>query len=770
MVGTAQQRHAQDDDRLVALEAAERSIHDVVHRQVAPLEELAHGALAPGRPAGRGNRAGADGHDPHAGAPLLGPQRFAESEQKRLRRGVDREVRLWLEGGRGGDVDDGAAVARRHRVDEEPGKPDGRLDVEVQHAQLLLERRQDERPGHAGPGVVDQEVRRQAAPLRRRMELAGPGGEPEVNGHGVAADRVQLRELAGEALKRLGVLRSSRDHEIDAALRKPAGEGLADARRRARHEGGLPGCDWWSAAGRHGRKLPARVALFARVLCVGAALLGVAAPAASGDGLPAPAAIAQDGFADAQNSYAWSMAWFKGALYVGTARSAMCVEDATIDYYLPGADYYRPEPVPGVSCPPTIHEADLRAEIWRYTPRTGRWDRVYRSPRVPNPRAPGRLVARDIGYRGMLVHTERGGRKALYVTALSPDEFIPELRRPQPPRILRTTDGRRFRALRAQPPVIHTYLGPYRPVGFRALASVGRSLYVTASAGLLGDGVVLRVRRPGGRSPSFEQVSPSRLAVFELAAFGGQLYAGTGDAESGYGVWLADPARPHRWRPVVVGGAGRGSVITSVVSMAPYRGWLYIGANGWLNSSFPRSELIRVARDGRWEVVVGDPRRGADGVLRSPLSGLPDGFGNLFNQHFWRMQTFRGALMLGTNDWSWSLWAVPGLPDELRQEFGFDLYGTCDGSRWWVATRDGFGRDDDFGVRTMAASRAGLFIGTTNNIRGTSIYRSPARPCAGATTRPASAARPAYVLPPRVKEEVRRERARRALLATPHRR
>jgi hypothetical protein len=586
----------------------------------------------------------------------------------------------------------------------------------------------------------------------------------------MAADRVPVRELAGEALERLGVLRTSRDHEIGAALRKPAGEGRADPRRRARHERGLSRCDWRSAAGRHGRKVPARVAWFARALCIGAALLGAAPPAASGDGLPPPAAIAQDGFGDARNSYAWSMAWFKGALYVGTARSAMCVENATIDSYLPGAGFYKPEPVPGVSCPPTIHEADLRAEIWRYSPPTGRWERVYRSPRVLNPRAPGRLVARDIGYRGMLVHSERGGRKALYVTALSPDEFIPELRRPQPPRILRTTDGRRFRALRARPPVIRTYLGPYRPVGFRALASVGRSLYVTASAGLLGDGVVLRVRHPGGSSPSFEQVSPSRLAVFELAAFGGQLYAGTGDAESGYGVWRADPARPRRWRPVVVGGAGRGSVITSVVSMAPYRGWLYIGANGWLNSPFPRSELIRVARDGRWEVVVGDPRRGADGVLRSPLSGLPDGFGNPFNQHFWRMQTFRGALMLGTNDWSWSLWAVPGLPDEVRREFGFDLYGTCDGSRWWVATRDGFGRDDDFGVRTMAESRAGLFVGTTNHVRGTSIYRSRARPCAGAATRALSGARPAYALPPRARRALRRERERLELLSAPYRR
>jgi hypothetical protein len=496
------------------------------------------------------------------------------------------------------------------------------------------------------------------------------------------------------------------------------------------------------------------------MLCVVAAFLCALASPARGDSLPPPVAIAHDGFGDARNSYAWSMAWFKGALYVGTARSAMCVENATIDYYLPAAGFYRQEPSPGVFCPPGIHQADLRAEIWRYEPDTSRWTRVYRSPRIPNPRAPGQLVARDIGYRGMLVRTERGGREALYVAALSPDEFIPELRRPRPPRILRTTDGKRFRALPARPPVIHTYLGPYRPAGFRALATVRGSLYVTASAGLTGDGVVLRVRRPAGRSPSFEQVSPPKLAVFELAGFGGRLYAGTGDRESGYGVWRADPDRPRRWEPVVGGGAGRGATITSVVSMAPYRGHLYVGASGWLNSVFPASELIRVARDGRWEVVVGNSRPDAAGVLLSPLSGLSDGFGNVFNHHFWRMQAFRGALLLGTNDWSGSLAGVPGVSDQLRSEFGFDLYGTCDGSHWWAATRDGFGRDDDFGVRTMSASRAGLFIGTTNHVRGTSVYRSPARPCAGVATRSLPAARPAYALPPPVRRALERGRLR----------
>lgn len=41
------------------------------------------------------------------------------------------------------------------------------------------------------------------------------------------------------------------------------------------------------------------------------------------------------------------MAWFKGRLYVGTGRSQVCVEKATLDFYYPGRGYYQPEPVRG---------------------------------------------------------------------------------------------------------------------------------------------------------------------------------------------------------------------------------------------------------------------------------------------------------------------------------------------------------------------------------------------------------------------------------------
>lgn len=472
----------------------------------------------------------------------------------------------------------------------------------------------------------------------------------------------------------------------------------------------------------------AHLIVFAAVLAVG---VTASTATARGD-LSRMPAVAQHGFGDKQNSYAWSMAWFKGALYVGTARSALCVERATIEYYLPEGPYYTTHPAAGVSCPPTISQADLRAEIWRYGPRTRRWALVYRSPTIPNPAAPGRRIARDIGYRGMVVVPLSRGRSALAVAGVTADEFIPKLARRYPPRILMTTDGSHFRAIRGGPGVIRTTLGPQRPIGFRAMQVLGRTLYVTASAGLTGDGVVLRVTHLTGASPRFRQVSPARLAVFELKTFNGRLYAGTGDSTTGYGVWQAGGGRSLRWTPVVTGGAGRGSVVTSVVSMQTYRGRLYVGASGWATSVFPVSELIRIARDGRWDVVVG-AARAVNGTVKAPVSHLGDGFGNPFNAHFWRMAVYRGALLLGTNDWSSSLSGLPIVTAQVRSEFGFDLYGTCNGSDWWRATRNGFGRPHDYGLRVMVASPRGLFLGTANLVQGTTIRQSQAKPCTAAS-------------------------------------
>jgi hypothetical protein len=298
-----------------------------------------------------------------------------------------------------------------------------------------------------------------------------------------------------------------------------------------------------------------------------ALLMLVLLTARPGFGWQAPAPLSftrinQPGFGDPQNSYSWSMAWFQGNLYVGTNRDFLCVERATQAFY--GVGLYEPHPLSCVTCPPSPYDMDLRAEIWRYSPASGQWALVYQSPAdLPNPKAPGKFVARDIGYRDMVVFTEADGTQALYILGATAREYIPGL---PPPRILRTTDGVNFAPI---PQDAGTTLGDLNAVTFRASAVYNGRLYVTASPSMVGDGYVLEATTPALGNDAFRQVTNSGLLVYELNVFNGFLYIGAGDQNKGYSVLKtnATGSPPYTLTPVVTGGAGRGSTMASVVSM-----------------------------------------------------------------------------------------------------------------------------------------------------------------------------------------------------------
>jgi hypothetical protein len=508
-----------------------------------------------------------------------------------------------------------------------------------------------------------------------------------------------------------------------------------------------------------------RLAGFLSGVVVLAAAAAALPPAASADGTVAqlpPAAletappevrlIARNGFGDPRNVYAWSMARFRGRIYVGTARQVACVENMVVDFYLRVSERYVTNPFPGVTCPPDPYDMDLRAEIWEYTLRTGRWRRVYRSPAdVPNPRAPGKFVARDIAFRGMTVFRDARGRKRLYAGGVTANEYLPELKRKHPPRILSTRDGRHWRATPARDVVVRMPYGVFRPIGFRSLRVWRDRMYITVTPGLTGDGAIFEVERPWSpRRARFRQITPRTLAVFEFDEFNGALYAGTGDREDGYGVYrITRKNSQYRVEPIVTDGAGRGQTVTSVVAMHVFKGWLYVGSSGWYNKeSNPVSEIIRVNRAGGWQVVAG-PRRTVRGHVLGPISGLSDGFNNPFAAHFWRMATYRGELVVGTNDWAYLVavaypelepWAVDVIEYVLKNEMGFDLWASCDGVNWRPITRNAFGGNRyDFGARNLVPAVGRLFIGSANLAQGTKVWTYRANDCPGTATPRAAA-------------------------------
>ena len=100
-------------------------------------------------------------------------------------------------------------------------------------------------------------------------------------------------------------------------------------------------------------------------------------------------AVARHGFGDAENTYAHSMAWFKGRLYVGVTRNALCggrTYDRTRHYHI------YPVKVPEIPW-----DLDWRAQIWRFDPSTCNWRMVHISPMVMGAR--GFEIPRHYGFR-----------------------------------------------------------------------------------------------------------------------------------------------------------------------------------------------------------------------------------------------------------------------------------------------------------------------------------------------------------------------------------
>ncbi|MCK4368959.1 MAG: PKD domain-containing protein [Dehalococcoidales bacterium] len=393
--------------------------------------------------------------------------------------------------------------------------------------------------------------------------------------------------------------------------------------------------------------------------------------------------IAEGGFGDPMNNYAWSMGYFNGDLYVGVGRNStwgvingmglpseitdIIYEEITVPTGAPGSWTFA---------------NDMRGEIWRY--HDGEWERVYQAFVFhPPAQPPGVFVCTEIGFRGpMVTFTDKWGEEAIYASragAVPPMDVI-----------LKSTDGVTWERVRTpsfpcgdSPP----YMGTPR-----AMMVHNGKLYVGAGeAGAYGGGPYIwatddPVSVGGACVPShnwelvadFSGFGPgTNTAVGSLASFNGYLYAGVDNPETGFQVFRSnaqspdDPSLASGWTQIVNYGAGDmhnwRAACMDVLDNQLYVGSLSLPGVGGDAPGFmlPKGfEIIRINPypDDSWELVVGDyfPLVPPDGVTpRVPISGWPGGFGNFLNFYCWSMQAHEDVLYVGSFDASVFLRFVP---------------------------------------------------------------------------------------------------------------
>ncbi|RIK56654.1 MAG: hypothetical protein DCC57_02970 [Chloroflexi bacterium] len=431
--------------------------------------------------------------------------------------------------------------------------------------------------------------------------------------------------------------------------------------------------------------------------------------------------ISPPGFGDRQNSWAWAMTWWNGYLYVGTNRAWACLEAASIIRISPLLGEYPPDD-PDIACTPAPEDLALQAEIWRWSPDKNLWERVYRSPRDV-PIAGGKLVPREVGFRGLSVYTEPDGTEALYVGGVSPRFVWAEA---APPRLLRSTDGVNFAPVPQDPGSV---LGDLPYASLRNPISFKGRFFILAGP-VQGSGVLMEAKNPAGGNNNFQVVSPPNVSISAVEIYNDYLYLGVRSVADGYGVirTKATGPLPYTYETVVDQGAFLPDLPNiEVLGMQVFQGRLYVGANGVLVPPvlMGPAEMIRINPDNTWDLVMGDGRETPTG-WKYPISGFTAGFGNFYNAHVWRMAEFEDNLFVGTFDSS-TVYRNSG--EGFRpidyDNLGFDLFYSPNGRDYFPVTRTGFDDKFNFGVRSLETTPAGLFLGTANYYYGLQVWRLP---------------------------------------------
>src|SRR4051794_13646550 len=465
--------------------------------------------------------------------------------------------------------------------------------------------------------------------------------------------------------------------------------------------------------------------------------------------------VAENGFGDGSNSYAYSSCWYDDHLYIGSNRDILPLLILRLPCDIP----FRVQPV---RVPQDYTGLDLRGQIWRYNPRTRVWQRVYQAPMVSGYQ--GRMVPEAFGFRAMTVFQgESDNRPAIYTLPFVGRNAIDAV-------ALRSTDGVSFHRIPA-PCVagLDEIFGSFRsmtPFKGRLFASPssskprpeasghtsdGREIHVTLANTSRASAVLCSSDPASGNwelssQPLFGDRTNS--SIFDMVACGDYLYSGAFNLRHGFQIYRtkAEGPPPHHWEKVLDLGADRGSWNQSAISMVAYRDALYIGTciqNSGCDPVYQvgpaAGEVLRLYPDKTWDLVVGEPRMTRQG-LKIPSSGMRAGFDNPLAGYIWRMTVHDDTLYVGTCDNSafvrfskaerWPDHSRLFLDSPFMDRYmslvgGCELWRAARGGAWARITRNGFGIRYNWGIRTLISTPVGLFVGTANPFGPEVAVRGP---------------------------------------------
>lgn len=195
---------------------------------------------------------------------------------------------------------------------------------------------------------------------------------------------------------------------------------------------------------------------------------------------------------------------------------------------------------------------------------------------------------------------------------------------------------------------------------------------------------------------------PTNGEVMRLAAFNGQIYAGTWSYTDTHGaeIWRSITGNPADWQQVVSNGFGDVRNY-AIMTLKEVNGYLYAGTA----SSGPN-------RDGA------DVWRTADGINWSPV--VTNGFGYTGTVSVSSLEVFGGSLYAAINR-AGDDFVSPLSPQIWR----CPLTADCDAADdWEVVVSDGFGNSENRYFQSLSAFDGHLYVTVSNWATGIEIWRT----------------------------------------------
>lgn len=436
--------------------------------------------------------------------------------------------------------------------------------------------------------------------------------------------------------------------------------------------------------------------------------------------------VADGVMGDRENSYAWSVEFYDGYLYMGTMRNVIGL---VLTQHPPQA---WPEEIPV----PT----DVRGRIYRMSLATGKWEQFYLADAYPpNPRIPFK-VGPDTGYRMMKTYKAKNSAPVLYVGGAGVFTGVSRLL------AINSKNG----------PPIPIFQAP----GFsiRALAEHNSQLFWASEVN--GYPTIWYSSDPlkeftANPKVQFSKIDvpadwfPKGAEVLDMVSWNNTLYVFFFDHDyDNGGFWCAKLLKGRngwQWK-LVVGDTSKGACYpkgmgrTENGGATPYvfKNKMYVGTISntmwrFLNgdtvdfSKIPPTgtQIFRFDSSDKWERVMPQPFTTKLGIEESL-----NGFADPLNLYLWRFAEYNGKLYAGTFDARSALELVgssAGLSLDglnLWDPSGFDLYATTDGKTWYPETVDGCGDPWNYGARTLLTNptTGDLYLGTANPFYGCQMW------------------------------------------------